>query len=59
MQASQPLLYSYKFLFFSKIPISSHILINTSYISYIFMKNLEIVLDKTLNCLVTGQWPSG
>ena len=54
MQASQPLLYSYKFLFFSKIPISSYILINTSYISYIFMKNLEIVLDKTLNCQVTG-----
>ena len=52
LQASQSLLYPYKLLFFSKIPIFSCILINTSYISYIFMKNLEIVLDKTLNCLV-------
>ena len=38
--------------FFSKILIFSYILINTSYISYILMKNLEIVLDNTLICLV-------
>ena len=44
--------YSYKFLFFSKIPIFSYVLINSPYISYIFMKNLEIALDKTLNAPV-------
>ena len=52
IQASQPLPYSYKFLFFSKIPIFSYVLINSPYISYIFMKNLEIALDKTLNAPV-------